>query len=141
MDEMFEHEYKHQINSMRVFGMFAIICIVISCLGLYGLVAFMVTQRTKEIAIRKALGSSASQVVRLINIDFIKLILISSIIAVPVAFYYMTKWLNHFVYRIELSWYYFAIAILAAVVISVLTNIFHTVKAALKNPADSLRYE
>ncbi|MDY6801888.1 MAG: ABC transporter permease [Bacteroidota bacterium] len=141
MDEMFEYHYKHQINSMRVFGMFAIICIVISCLGLYGLVAYMVTQRTKEIAIRKALGSSATQVVKLINIDFIKLILISSIIAVPVAFYYMTKWLNNFVYRIELSWYYFAIAILATIVISVLTNIFHTVKAALKNPADSLRYE
>ncbi|HSH51717.1 MAG TPA: ABC transporter permease [Bacteroidales bacterium] len=141
MDEMFEYEYKHQINSMRVFGMFAIICIVISCLGLYGLVAYMVTQRTKEIAIRKALGSSASQVVKLINLDFIKLILISSIIAVPVAFYYMTKWLNNFVYRIELSWYYFVIAIVAVIVISVLTNIFHTVNAALKNPAESLRYE
>ncbi|MFO7843238.1 MAG: ABC transporter permease [Bacteroidales bacterium] len=141
MDEMFESEYKHQINSMRVFGMFAIICIVISCLGLYGLVAYMVTQRTKEIAIRKALGSSASQVVKLINLDFIKLILISSIIAVPVAFYYMTKWLNNFVYRIELSWYYFVIAIAAVIVISVLTNIFHTVNAALKNPAESLRYE
>ncbi len=141
MDEMFEYHYKHQINSMRVFGMFAVICIVISCLGLYGLVAYMVTQRTKEIAIRKALGSSASQVVKLINIDFIKLILVSSIIAVPVAFYYMTNWLNNVVYRIELSWYYFAIAILATIVISVLTNIFHTVRAALKNPADSLRYE
>ena len=141
MDERFEYHYKHQINSMRVFGMFAIICIVISCLGLYGLVAFMVTQRTKEIAIRKALGSSASHVVKLINIDFIKLILISSVIAVPVAFYYMSKWLNNFVYRIDLSWYYFVIAIAAVIVISVLTNIFHTVNAALKNPADSLRYE
>ncbi|MEE4198059.1 MAG: ABC transporter permease [Bacteroidales bacterium] len=141
MDEMFEYHYKNQINSMKVFGMFALICIVISCLGLYGLVAYMVTQRTKEIAIRKALGSSAGQVVRLINIDFIKLILVSSIIAVPVAFYYMTRWLNNFVYRIDLSWYYFAAAIAATIIIAVLTNIFHTVKAALKNPADSLRYE
>ncbi len=141
MDEMFERQYKNQINSMKVFGMFAIICIVISCLGLYGLVAYMVTQRTKEIAIRKALGSSANKIIKLINTDFVKLILISSIIAVPIAFYYMTKWLSNFVYRIDLSWYYFAIAIVAALVIAVLTNIFHTVKAALKNPADSLRYE
>ncbi len=141
MDEMFESQYKNQINSMKVFGMFAIICIVISCLGLYGLVAYMVTQRTKEIAIRKALGSTATKIVKLINIDFIKLILVSSIIAVPIAFYYMNQWLNNFVYRIDLSWYYFAIALMAALAIAVLTNIFHTIKAAMKNPADSLRYE
>lgn len=141
MDDMFKSQYKNQINSMKVFGMFAIICIVISCLGLYGLVAYMVTQRTKEIAIRKALGSSANQIVKLINTDFIKLIIVSSIIAVPIAFYYMSRWLDNFVYRIDLSWYYFAVAIGAALIIAILTNIFHTVRAALKNPADSLRYE
>jgi len=110
-------------------------------LGLYGLVAFIVTQRTKEVAIRKALGSSSMNIVRLINKDFIKLIFISSVIALPVSYYYMMSWLKNFVYRIDLSWYYFAIAIAGALFIAIITNIFHTVRAAMKNPADSLRYE
>jgi len=126
---------------MKVFGVFAVICILISCLGLYGLVAYIIAQRNKEIAIRKALGSTSVKIVKLINADFIKLIIISSLIAVPISYYYMSKWLSNFVYRIDLSWYYFVIAILAAVFIAVLTNILHTTKAALKNPADSLRYE
>ncbi len=141
MDEMFRFRYKNQINSMKVFGIFAVICILISCLGLYGLVAYIVTQRTKEVAIRKALGSSSFGVIKIINKDFIKLILISSVIALPVSYYYMSSWLNNFVYRINLSWYYFVIAIAGALLIAIVTNVFHTVKAALKNPADSLRYE
>jgi putative ABC transport system permease protein len=126
---------------MKVFSIFAVICILISCLGLYGLVAYIVTQRTKEVAIRKALGSSSIGIVKMINKDFIKLIFISSAIAIPVSYYYMTSWLKNFVYRIDLSWYYFAIAILGALFIALITNIFHTVRAAKKNPADSLRYE
>jgi putative ABC transport system permease protein len=141
MDELFIHRYKNQINSMKVFSIFAFICILISCLGLYGLVAYIVTQRTKEVAIRKALGSSSIGIVKMINKDFIKLIFISSAIAIPVSYYYMTSWLKNFVYRIDLSWYYFAIAILGALLIAIITNIFHTVRAAKKNPADSLRYE
>lgn len=141
MDELFQHRYKNQINSMKVFSIFALICILISCLGLYGLVAYIVTQRTKEVAIRKALGSSSMNIVKIINKDFIKLILISSVIAIPVSYYYMSGWLNNFVYRINLSWYYFVIAIAGALVIAIITNIFHTVRAAMKNPADSLRYE
>jgi len=141
MDEMFQNRYKNQINSMKVFSIFALICILISCLGLYGLVAYIVTQRTREVAIRKALGSSSMNIVKIINRDFIKLILISSVIAIPVSYYYMSGWLNNFVYRINLSWYYFVIAIAGALVIAIITNIFHTVRAAMKNPADSLRYE
>lgn len=141
MDELFIHRYKNQINSMKVFSIFAVICILISCLGLYGLVAYIVTQRTKEVAIRKALGSSSVGIVKLINRDFIKLIIISSVIALPVSYYYMLSWLKNFVYRIDLSWYYFAIAILGALLIAIITNIFHTVRAAKKNPAESLRYE
>lgn len=141
MDDLFQYRYKNQINSMKVFGIFAVICILISCLGLYGLVAYIITQRNKEIAIRKALGSTSVRIVKLVNADFIKLIIISSLIAVPISYYYMSKWLSNFVYRIDLSWYYFVIAILAALIIAVITNIFHTTRAALKNPADSLRYE
>jgi putative ABC transport system permease protein len=141
MDDLFQYRYKNQINSMKVFSIFAVICILISCLGLYGLVAFIVTQRTKEVAIRKAIGSSSLGIVKLINKDFIKLILISSVIALPVSYYYMKTWLSNFVYRIDLSWYYFAIAITGALFIAIITNIFHTMRAALKNPADSLRYE
>ncbi len=126
---------------MKVFSIFAVICILISCLGLYGLVAFIVTQRTKEVAIRKAIGSSSMSIVKLINRDFIKLILISSAIALPISYYYMKTWLSNFVYRIDLSWYYFAIAVAGALFIAIITNIFHTVRAAMKNPADSLRYE
>ena len=141
MDDLFQYRYKNQINSMKVFGIFAVICILISCLGLYGLVAYMVTQRTKEIAIRKAMGSTSFNIVKIINKDFIKLIIVSSIIAVPVSYYYMSKWLSNFVYRIDLSWYYFAIAILVALIIAIITNLFHTMKAAVKNPAETLRYE
>lgn len=141
MDELFQYRYKNQINSMKVFSIFALICILISCLGLYGLVAYIVTQKTKEVAIRKALGSSSVGIVKLINKDFLKLILISSIIALPISYYYMLSWLKNFVYRIDLSWYYFAIAIAGALFIAILTNIFHTFRAARKNPADSLRYE
>lgn len=141
LDELFQYRYKNQVNSMKVFGIFAIICILISCLGLYGLVAYIVTQRTKEIAIRKAMGSSSFNIVKIINKDFIKLIIISSIVAVPISFYYMSKWLSNFVYRINLSWYFFVIAIAGALLIAILTNLFHTMKAAVKNPADTLRYE
>ena len=126
---------------MKIFSIFAIICILISCLGLYGLVAYIVTQRTKEVAIRKALGSSSVNILKLINRDFIKLILISSAIALPVSYYYMKSWLDNFVYRINLSWYYFVIAIAGALLIALITNAFHTIKAATKNPAESLRYE
>ena len=141
MDELFKYRYKNQINSMKIFSIFAVICILISCLGLYGLVAYIVTQRTKEIAIRKAIGSSSINIIKLINYDFIKLIIISSIIALPLSYYYMSSWLKNFIYRIELSWYYFAIAIAGALFIAIITNIFHTIRAAMKNPADSLRYE
>jgi len=141
MDELFQSRYKNQINSMKIFSIFAILCILISCLGLYGLVAYIVTQRTKEVAIRKALGSSSVKIVKLINRDFIKLILISSVIALPVSYFYMKSWLGNFVYRIELSWYYFVIAIAGALIIAIITNAFHTIKAATKNPAESLRYE
>jgi len=141
MDELFQYRYKNQINSMKIFSIFAIICILISCLGLYGLVAYIVTQRTKEVAIRKALGSSSVNILKLINRDFIKLILISSAIALPVSYYYMKSWLDNFVYRINLSWYYFVIAIAGALLIALITNAFHTIKAATKNPAESLRYE
>ncbi|PLX11368.1 MAG: hypothetical protein C0597_15190 [Marinilabiliales bacterium] len=141
MDELFKYRYKNQINSMKIFSIFAVICILISCLGLYGLVAYIVTQRTREIAIRKAIGSSSINIVKLINYDFIKLIIISSIIALPLSYYYMSSWLKNFIYRIELSWYYFAIAIAGALFIAIITNIFHTIRAAMKNPADSLRYE
>ena len=108
---------------------------------MYGLVAYIVTQRTKEIAIRKAMGSSSFNIVKLINKDFIKLITVSGIIAIPISFFYMFQWLNNFVYRIDLSWYYFIIAVAGALLIAILTNLFHTMKAAVKKPADTLRYE
>ena len=117
------------------------LCIFISCLGLYGLVAFVINQKRKEIAIRKVFGSTVKQVVVVISKEFIRLVVIASIIGIPVAYFYMDKWLSNFAYRVSLSWYYFAIAIVAALVIAFTTIIFKSVSAANANPANSLRDE
>jgi ABC-type antimicrobial peptide transport system permease subunit len=101
----------------------------------------VVTQRTKEIAIRKVFGSNTRQIVKLVIKDFVNLILIASIIGIPVAYFYMNQWLNNFAYKISLSWYYFASAVLIAVLIALITITYKAIKGANTNPARSLRYE
>lgn len=141
MDDRYETTYAKEMNTTKIFGIFAMLCIFISCLGLFGLVSFVINQKTKEIAIRKVFGSNIKQIVLIISKEFLNLVIIASIIGIPVAYFYMDKWLNNFAYKISLSWYYFAAAVILAVLIAFITIIYKTVLAANANPANSLRDE
>jgi putative ABC transport system permease protein len=120
---------------------FALLSVFISCLGLFGLVSFTITQRTKEIGIRKVLGASVNQIFTLLSTEFLKLVIISFIIAIPMAWWAMDKWLQDFAYRIEIGWWIFALAGGFSLLITLLTVSYQAIKAALANPVKSLRTE
>jgi putative ABC transport system permease protein len=115
--------------------------IIISCLGLFGLAAYTAERRTKEIGIRKVLGSTVSGITALLSKDFLQLVFISTLIAYPLAWWAMTKWLQGFAYRINISWWVFIVAGLGAMAIALVTISFQSIKAALTNPVKSLRTE
>jgi len=125
----------------KLFTIFSVLSIIISTLGLFGLTTYAVQRRNKEISIRKVLGASVAGVTALLSKEFIKLVLIATVIAVPIAWYAMDSWLKDFAFRIELRWWTFALAGLLAVVVALLTVSFQSVKAALMNPVRSLRSE
>lgn len=125
----------------KLFNIFSILSIVISCLGLFGLATFAARQRVKEIGVRKVLGASEAGIVALLSKDFIQLVLISFVIAFPVAWFAMNKWLQSFAYRINISWWIFVIAGLIALLIALITVSFQSIKAAIANPVKSLRSE
>jgi putative ABC transport system permease protein len=125
----------------RIFTSFAILAIVIACLGLFALSAFMGEQRNKEIGIRKVLGASISGITAMLSKDFVKLVIISIVIATPIAYWAMTKWLQDFAYRIDITWWMIAAAGIAAVLIALITISFQSIKAAMANPVKSLRSE
>ncbi|MCC6287606.1 MAG: ABC transporter permease [Chitinophagaceae bacterium] len=141
LDETFTQLYKAEANFQKVFIVLVILSIVISCLGLFGLAAFTAEQRTKEIGIRKVLGASVAGITTMLSKDFIKLVLIAFIIASPVAWWAMHKWLRGFAYRIEISWWIFLLAGLSAILIALITISFQAIKAAMANPVKSLRTE
>jgi putative ABC transport system permease protein len=118
-----------------------VLAILIACLGLFGLVTYAAEQRTKEIGIRKVLGANVAHIVGMISKDFLKLVLIASVIAFPVAWWAMNKWLQDFAYRVSISWWIFFAAGLLAVVIALATISFQAIKAAMANPVKSLRTE
>ncbi len=124
-----------------LFGIFSMLAIFISCLGLFGLISLTVQNRVKEIGVRKVLGASVFNITHLISKDFLKLVILSFIISSPIAWYVMTKWLQSFAYRINIEWWVFLLACLLAVVISLVTLSFQTIKAAIANPVKSLRSE
>jgi putative ABC transport system permease protein len=124
-----------------IFTSFAILAITIACLGLFALSAFMAEQRSKEIGIRKVLGASVQGITSLLSMDFVKLVLLAIVIASPIAWWGMNKWLQDFAYRIDISWWMFAAAGLVAILIALITVSFQSVKAALANPIKSLRSE
>ena len=140
-DDAYNAQYKSETQFGKLFMCLAIIAILLSCLGLLGLSAFSTVQRTKEIGIRKVLGSSVSAIVRLLTKDFLKLILISFVIGVPIAWLGMNKWLQEFAYRINISWWIFALAGIFVIFIAFLTISFQAIKAAVANPVESLRSE
>ena len=139
LDESFARMYDDVQRMGRIFNTFAVLAIVVACLGLFALSAFMVEQRSKEISIRLVLGASLNSVFNLLTFGFLKLVFISIIIAVPIAWYMMRKWLEDFTYRTEITWDIFVLAGLMAVAIALLTISYQSIKAALVNPAGSLK--
>lgn len=141
VDEYYHQFYDEDRRLGQMISMATLLVIFISCLGLLGLVAFTVEQRTKEIGIRKVLGASVTHILTLISKEFIPLLLIASLIAIPMVYYYGNKWLAEFAYRIDIQWWVFILAGLIAAVISLFTVSFHSFKAALNNPVEALRNE
>ncbi|WP_420148170.1 ABC transporter permease [Spirosoma sp.] len=141
LDQTFAEQYRSDERKGDLFLAFSGLAIFIACLGLFGLATFTAEQRTKEIGVRKVLGASVASIVTLLSKDFLKLVLIAIVMATPIAWYAMNQWLQSFAYKIDVSWWVFALAGLLAVVIALLTVSFQSVKAAFMNPVTSLRSE
>ena len=139
--ESFAWQYNSEQKLSKIFSYFALLAIFIACLGLFGLASFTAEQRTKEIGIRKAMGASIPGIVMLLLKEFIKLILIANVIAWPVAYFAMGRWLKNFAYRISIGLSAFILAGLIVFVIALLTASYQAVKAARANPIEALRYE
>ena len=141
MDESFANMYADVQRTGNIFTSFAVLAIIIACLGLFALSAFMAEQRNKEIGIRKVLGASVVGITSMLSKDFVKLVVIAIVIATPVAWWAMTKWLQDFAYRIAVSWWMVGLAALVSIIIALITISFQSVKAAVMNPVKSLRSE
>ncbi len=141
LDEDYESLYNAEKRTSKIFSYFAILAIFISCLGLFGLASFMVEKRVKEIGIRKANGASLYNIIGLLTKDFTKWVILSFVIASPFAWYIMTNWLQNFAYHINIEWWIFVLAGVMALTIAWVTVSIQSIKAALKNPVDALRYE
>jgi putative ABC transport system permease protein len=141
LDQDFQKNYEAESRQASLINYFTIVAIIISCLGLFGLATFTAEQRTKEIGIRKVLGASVYGVVALLSKDFLKLVIIAVIIASPLAWWAMNKWLQNFAYQTSIGWQVFALTTLLAVVIAFATISFRAIRAALSNPVKSLRTE
>jgi putative ABC transport system permease protein len=141
LDADFQKNYQAESRLSAIVGYFTLVAILISCLGLFGLATFSAEQRTKEIGIRKVLGASVSGIVGLLSKDFLKLVTLAVVIASPIAWFVMNKWLQDFAYRLPISWRVFAITTALALLIAFLTIGFQAVKAAVANPVKSLRTE
>jgi putative ABC transport system permease protein len=141
LDDDVQKQYETEIVLSQIINSFTLIAILISCLGLFGLAAFSAEQRNKEIGIRKVLGASVTGIVQLLSKDFLKLVVVSFIIATPIAWYGMNQWLQSFAYRIPLSWWMFALAGMIAVFIALFTVSTQAIRAALTNPVKSLKSE
>jgi len=140
-DETFARQYENDERFAKLFSLFATLAIVIACLGLFGLAAFTAQKRTKEIGIRKVLGASVAHVMMLLSRDFLKLVSIGFLIAMPLAWYLMDNWLKDFAYQITMEWWMFVIAGVIAMIIALVTVSSQSVKTALLNPIDSLKSE
>jgi putative ABC transport system permease protein len=141
LDENFATLYESEQRQETIFTTFACIAIFIACLGLFGLSAFAISQRVKEIGVRKVLGASTATIVTLLSKEFLKLVVIAAVIAFPVAWYAMHNWLEDFAYRINIEWWVFIVAGIAALFIALATVSYQAIKAALSNPVKSLRTE
>ncbi|MCG8604875.1 ABC transporter permease [bacterium] len=141
LDQDFDRQYRADERVGRTFGTFSALAIFIACLGLFGLAAYSAEQRTKEIGIRKVLGASVTSIIRVLSLDFLKLVLIANLAAWPIAYFAMAKWLEDFAFRTSINMGIFPLAGVVALFIAFLTVGFQAVKAALNNPVETLRYE
>ncbi|MFS8082296.1 MAG: ABC transporter permease, partial [Ginsengibacter sp.] len=141
MDDLYNKTYVAEQKTGTLLNIFSLLTILVACLGLYGLATFAAARRTKEIGIRKVLGASASSVTKMLSADFIKLVFIACVVAFPLSYCAMNKWLESFAYRINLSWWIFLVAGGLAILIALVTVSFQAIKAAMANPVKSLRSE
>ncbi|WP_291199591.1 ABC transporter permease [Dyadobacter sp.] len=141
MDEFFDRQYRSEERFEKLFFNFAILAIFISCLGLLGLASYSTMQRTKEIGVRKVMGASVTSIVGLLSMDFLKLVLIAFVVASPIAYFGMDRWLENFAYRTDIYWWVFVIAAALSTVIAFVTVSFQSIRAAIMNPVKSLRSE
>jgi putative ABC transport system permease protein len=141
MDKDFEKLYRAEQQTQAVVTVLSSLAIFIACLGLFGLAAFTAEQRTKEIGVRKVLGADVMSVVRLLSLDFIKLITVAILIAMPVSWIGLTRWLDSFAYKTDMSMWTFVLAAISALLVALFTVSFQSIKAAMANPVDSLRSE
>jgi len=141
LDDYFNRQYENERKFEKLFLVFAILAIMIGCLGLFGLSAYTASQRVKEIGIRKVLGASVPDITRMLSKDFLRLVIIAIIIASPIAWWAMSKWLEDFAYRVNISWWIFVAAGLVAIAIAFITVSYQAIKAAIANPTKSLRTE
>jgi putative ABC transport system permease protein len=141
LDEDYDKQYQAEQRLGTVFSYFSILAICIACFGLLGLASFAAEQRTKEIGVRKMLGATVTNVIGLLSKDFAKLVLLANLMAWPMAYFAMNKWLQDFAYRIEIGWWVFGVAGGMALLLALLTVSTQAIKAALANPVEALRYE
>jgi putative ABC transport system permease protein len=141
LDEHFKDVYRADTQVSNIVGILAALAIIISCLGLFGLASYSAEKRIKEVGIRKVLGASIQNIVGLLSKHFIKLVLIANLIAWPIAWFALNRWLQDYAYRINISWWVFVFAGITSMVIALITVSFQAIKTAISNPVKSLRTE
>lgn len=141
LDTFFQRQYQTDRQFGQVFGFFALLAIFVASLGLFGLASFTASQRTKEIGIRKVLGSTVPNIFLLLSKDFLKLVIIANVIAIPLVVYFMNKWLHTFAFRINIGYWIFLVSAVLTLFIALITVSFQSIRAAMANPVKSLRYE
>jgi ABC-type antimicrobial peptide transport system permease subunit len=141
VDDVYAVKFSDEVRISKLASFFATLAIFISCLGLFGLASFVAEQRKKEIGVRKVIGASVFNLWKLLSKDFVMLVLISLLIASPLAYYFMHQWIQSYTYQAEISWWIFAIAGAGALIITLITVSFQAIKAAVANPVKSLRTE
>jgi ABC-type antimicrobial peptide transport system permease subunit len=141
LDDQYARNFINEERMAKLASFFALLAIFISCLGIFGLSAFVAEQRTKEIGLRKVLGASVLGLWKMLSKDFVGLVIISCCIAIPIGYHYMNEWIQNYTYRIEISWWIFVVAVIGALMITLVTVSFQAIKAAIANPVKSLRSE
>jgi len=141
LDDFFEAQYQADLRFGYAFGIFTLLAILVACIGLFGLSYFSVSRRTKEIGIRKVLGASVAQILLLLSREYLWLILLASALALPLAYYFLSRWLENYAYAISLNWWFFLLPVFLALAIAAVTVSYQSIKAAIGNPIEALRCE